>query len=208
MPFDAQSARALSRRVHTVHECLFVVKQAVMQAAQAGEFEVTVALGEQLPVVAGQSTNNAAFVIDFLATSGREAWSEAATQALRAGYAVRPAWGRVSTGAALEGLTLTWRWLDEDSAAPSRAPALPLLLMPAAQALAISQAEQAHVRWVEAQHETIQRAARRGQLQVALADALPAQAPEWAKRREILERAGFSTELIADVKGATLLVRW
>jgi hypothetical protein len=120
MPFDAQSASALSRRVHTVHECLFVLKQAVMQAAQAGEYEVTVALGEQLPVVAGQSTNNAAFVIDFLARSEREAWSEAATQALRAGYTVRPAWGRVSTGAALEGLTLAWRWLDEDSAAPSR----------------------------------------------------------------------------------------
>jgi hypothetical protein len=85
---------------------------------------------------------------------------------------------------------------------------LPLLLMPAAQALAVSQAEQAHVRWVEAQHETIQRAARRGQLQVALPDALSAQAPDWVKRREILERAGFTTELIADVKGATLLVRW
>jgi hypothetical protein len=209
MPFDAQSARALSRRVHSVHDCLFILKQAVVQAAQAGEFEVTVDLAEQLPVVAGQSSNTAAFVIDLLARSGREAWSEAATQAQRAGYTVRPAWGRAPTGAALEGLTLAWQWLDDDDApAPTGTPAPPLLLMPAAQARAISQAEQAHVRWVEAQHETIQRSARRGLSQVALDDVLPAQAPEWIKRRQHLERAGFTTELIAAAKGATLLVRW
>jgi hypothetical protein len=59
MPFDAESARAISRRVHSLHDCLFVFKQAVVQAAQAGEFEVTVGLSDSLPVVAGQSTRHA-----------------------------------------------------------------------------------------------------------------------------------------------------
>jgi hypothetical protein len=207
MQFDAHSARALSRRVHSVQDCLFVIKQTVMQAAQAGEFEVSVALSDALPVVAGQSTNNAAFVIDFLQRHGREAWAEAAAQAVRAGYAVRPAWGRSATGAALEGLTLSWKSLDEDDARSGHA-GTPLL-MPALQAQAMSQAEQAHVRWVESQQELLQRAARQGKTSVALHDsATPAAAPAWGKRQEILRRAGFNAELIPSEAGATLVVRW
>jgi hypothetical protein len=98
MTFDAQTARALSRRIHSVQDCLFVMKQHVVQAAQAGEYEVGVGLSESLPVVAGQSVNSAAFVIDFLARSGREAWSEAVAQAVHAGYGVRPLWGRTAGG--------------------------------------------------------------------------------------------------------------
>jgi hypothetical protein len=206
MPFDAESARALSRRVHSLQDCLFVIKQAVVQAAQAGEFEVTVGLSDSLPVVAGQSTNNAAFVIDFLSQNGREAWAEAAAQAARAGYTVRPAWGRIATGAALEGLTLSWKSLDEPDAATPRT-GTPLL-MPASQAQAMSEAEQAHVRWVEGRQEALQRAARQGKTSVALHDATTAAAPAWAKRREILQRAGFTTELIPGEAGATLVVRW
>lgn len=205
MPFDAQTARALSRRIHSVHDCLFVMKQSVVQAAQAGEYEVTVGLSESLPVVAGQSVNSAAFVIDFLARSGREAWSEAAAQAVHAGYSVRPAWGRTAGGAALEGITLSWRQAEFQD--PRTIPAAPPM-MRADHALAMSHAEQAHVRWVEAQREAIQRAAQNGQLSVSLHDTLPAEAPQWTKRREILARAGFGTELIADDAGATLVVSW
>ena len=207
MPFDAESARALSRRVHSLQDCLFVIKQAVVQAAKAGEFEVTVGLSDPLPVVAGQSTNNAAFVIDFLHHNGRGAWAEAAAQAARAGYTVRPAWGRVATGAALEGMTLSWKSVEEPDATMPRAAGTPPL-MPASQAQAISEAEQAHVRWVEARHEALQRAARQGRTSVTLHDATPAAAPEWTQRREILRRAGFTTELIAGEAGATLVVRW
>jgi hypothetical protein len=207
MQFDASSARALSRRVHSLHDCLFVIKQAVVQAAQAGEFEVSVGLSDALPVVAGQSTNNAAFVIDFLARHGREAWAEAATQALRAGYTVRPFWGSVATGAALEGLTLSWQFVEEEAGADVRA-GTPLL-MPASAALAMSRAEQAHVHWVEAQQALLQRAARQGKTSVALHDATtPVASPAWAKRQEILLRAGFAAELIAAETGATLMVRW
>jgi hypothetical protein len=207
MPFDAESARALSRRVHSLHDCLFVIKQAVVQAAQAGEFEVTVGLSDSLPVVAGQSTNNAAFVIDFLRRNGREAWAEAAAQAARSGYTVRPAWGRSGSGAALQGLTLSWKSLDEPDAVPPLGAGTPLL-MPASQAQAMSEAEQAHVRWVEARQEALQRAARQGKTSVALHDATAAAAPAWTKRCEILQRAGFSTELIPGEAGATLVVRW
>jgi hypothetical protein len=205
MTFDAQTARALSRRIHSVQDCLFVMKQHVVQAAQAGEYEVGVGLSESLPVVAGQSVNSAAFVIDFLARSGREAWSEAVAQAVHAGYGVRPLWGRTAGGAALEGITLSWRQAEyQDSRTIPTAP----LMMRADQALAMSHGEQVHVRWVEAQREAIQRAAQRGQLSVSLDDPLPADAPPWAKRREILARAGFVTELIANEAGATLVVSW
>ncbi len=206
MSFDATSARALSRRVHSVHDCLYVIKQSIVQAAQAGEFEVVVALSESLPVVAGQSSNNAVFVIDFLTRVGREAWAEAATHAVRAGYTVRPAWGRIATGAALEGLTLEWRALADDEPAVAGAPAS--LLMAASAARAMSEAEQAHVRWVESQRLTIQRAAQQGNLSVALHDTTPAAAAAWSKRCEILQRAGFTTELIASASGTTLVVRW
>lgn len=206
MPFDAHSARALSRRIHSLHDCLFVIKQSVVEAAQAGEFEVSVGLSESLPVVAGQSTNNAAFVIDFLARNGRETWAEAATQALRAGYSVRPAWGRNHLGAVLEGLTLEWRSVSFDGP-PSDAADTPLL-MSAEHALAMSRAEQSHVRWVDAQRAAIQQAAQQGRLSVSLHDALPVDAPAWAKRREILQRGGFATELIAEDGGTTLIVSW
>jgi hypothetical protein len=204
-PFDAQAARTLSRRIHSVHDCLFVMKQHVVQAAQAGEYEVSVGLSESLPVVAGQSVNSAAFVVDFLARSGREAWSEAVAQAVHAGYAVRPVWGRTSLGAALEGITLSWRQVEYQD--PRTIAATPLM-MRADHALAMSQAEQTHVRWVDAQREAIQRAAQQGQLSVSLHDALPADAPAWTKRREILARAGFATELIAGDSAATLIVSW
>jgi hypothetical protein len=203
MPFDAHAARALSRRMHTLQDCLAVMKQAIVQAAQAGEYEVTVGLSELLPAQAGQSTNNAAFLVQFLARAKREAWSAAVVQAQRAGYSVRPAWGRTDRGPALEGLTLAWRGAPLE-AVPEEAP----LLMPAAHALAMSEAEQAHVRWVEAQREAIQRAAQQGQLSVSLDDATPANAPAWTRRREILQRAGFSTELIPAEGGATLVVSW
>jgi hypothetical protein len=208
MKFDAQAARNLSRRVHSVQDCLFVIKQTVAQAAQEGEFEVTVALSEALPVVPGQSTNDAAFVIDLLARHGRQAWSEAATQAVRAGYTLRPAWGRAGVGAALEGLTLAWRSIDEPDAFERRTVTAPLLLMPAQEARAISESAQAHVRWVEAQQAVLQRAARQGKTSQALTDTAPAASPVWPRRREILQRAGFSTELIASETGATLVVRW
>jgi hypothetical protein len=205
MHFDADAARRLSRRAHSVQDCLAVMKQCVMRAAQTGEFEVTVALSESLPVVAGTANNTAAFVVDFLARNGREAWSEASAQALRAGYTLRPAWGRNEIGPTLDGVTLAWREVESGDAEPAAGTPL---LMRAAHAHALAQAEQAHVRWVEGRQDAIQSAARRGLSSASLRDALAASDPGWDRRREILHRAGFSTELIAEETGATLIVSW
>ena len=49
---------------------------------------------------------------------------------------------------------------------------------------------------------------QQGKLSVALHDATPAAAAVWSKRRELLQRAGFTTELIASATGTTLVVRW
>jgi citrate lyase beta subunit len=72
----------------------------------------------------------------------------------------------------------------------------------------MSDALQSHQRWVKAQRAAIQKAAQQGLLSVSLHDSARADDPAWTQRREILQRAGFSTELIAAEIGATLVVRW
>lgn len=203
MTFDAKAARALSQRTHSVHDCLALMKKYVLQAAQAGEYEVTVGLSVSMLVPAGQSTNDAAFLIDCLRRNGHAAWSEAMQQATQAGYAVRPSWGGERRGALLEGVTLTWTWAEPPDAAAGT-----VLLMPAVQARALSDALQVHQRWVKAQRAAIQTAAQQGLVSVSLHDGARADDPAWTQRRDILQRAGFTTELIAADIGATLVVRW
>ena len=126
----------------------------------------------------------------------------------RVGYTVWPFWASTATGAALEGLTLSWKSVDDEPVGANALGATPLL-MPASAALAMSQAEQAHVRWVESRQELLQRAARQGKTSVALHDAATLIAsPAWVKRTEILQRAGFTAEPIPNDAGATLIVRW
>ena len=203
MIFDAQAARALARRTHSLADCLAAMKKAVLEAAQVGEFEATVALPEAIALVAGQSTNNAAFLIDFFTAQGFEVWADAVRHALRAGYALRPSWRSVTSGAALDGLTLSW-YLIETPDEPEGS----LLLMAATAAYAMSQAEQVHHRWVEALKEAIRKAAVQGKPSVTVHDAAAASDPAWSKRCAILQRAGFTTALIASDKGASLVIGW
>jgi hypothetical protein len=204
MSFDAKTARALSQRTHGVHDCLALMKKYVQQAAQAGEYEVSVGLSLGLPVPAGQSSNDAVFLVECFSRHGHAAWAEAVTHAAHAGYDLRPTWSRDERGALLDGVTLGWRWAE-----PPDASAGTLLVMPAVQARAISDAEQVHQRWVQAQRAAIERAAQQGLLAVTLHDKAPADDPAWAKRCEILQRAGFGTELIAIERGgAALVVSW
>jgi len=203
MTFDARSARALSRRTHNVQDCLAAMKAAVLQAARVGGYEASVALPEPLPVVAGQSTNNAAFLIEFLTERDFEVWADSVRHALSAGYAVRPAWQGVETGAALSGLTLSW-YLAE----PPEVLAQSLLLMAAETAHAMSRAEQVHQHWVDSHKETIRKAALQGKQSVTLHDALPVADAAWGKRCAILQGAGFSTRLMAVDQGAALVIDW
>jgi hypothetical protein len=203
MSFDAKAARALSQRTHSVLECLALIKRCVVQAADAGEYEATVGLSTSIPVAPGTSTNDAAFLANCFADHGHSAWADAVTQAARAGYALRPAWGRDARGPLLEGITLAWHQAQRDPDAGTTA------LMNAADARALSDAEQRHHRWLQARSVAIQAAARRGQLSVSLDDPAPPNDDAWPKRRELLRRAGFETDLIAaDGGGATLLVTW
>lgn len=202
MIFDAQAARSLARRAHSLADCLAAMKKAVLEAAQVGEFEATVGLPEAIGIVAGQSTNNAAFLIDFFSAQGFEVWADAVRHALRAGYALRPSWRSAASGAALDGLTLSWYLIDVPDAPEAT------LLMAATDAYAMSQAEQVHQRWVEARKETIRKAALQGKPSVTVHDAALAADPVWAKRCEILQRAGFTTTLLASDKGASLLIGW
>ena len=202
MIFDAQAARALARRTHSLADCLAAMKKAVLEAAQVGEFEATVALPEAIALVAGQSTNNAAFLIDFFTAQGFEVWADAVRHALRAGYALRPSWRSVPSGAALDGLTLSWYLVGVPDVPEAT------LLMVATAAYTMSQAEQVHQRWVEALKETIRKAALQGKPSVTVHDAALAADPVWTKRCEILQRAGFTTTLLASDKGASLLIGW
>jgi hypothetical protein len=203
MNFDAQAARALSRRTHSVQDCLALMKAGALQAAQAGEYETTIGLPEAIAVVAGQSTNNAAFLVELLASHGYEVWADSVKHAVAAGYSVRPFWRGVETGAALAGITLAWYLVE-----PPDVPAHTLLLMSAETAYAMSRAEQVHHHWVDAHKETIRKAAVQGKQSVTLRDALPAADAAWRKRCDILQRAGFSTEVIAIDQGAALVVGW
>lgn len=203
MIFDANAARGLTRRSHNLADCLAAMKQAVLHAAQVGEFESTVGLPEALTISAGQSTNSASFLLHFFNQHGYDAWADAVAHALRAGYAVRPSWRSADGGAALDGLTLSWYLVE-----PQDAPDATLLLMPAATAHAMSQGEQVHQRWVEGLQPAIRQAALQGKPMASVHDALAAADPTWAKRREILQRAGFSTELVAADRGAVLVIRW
>lgn len=203
MIFDARSARALSRRTHSVQDCLALMKAAVLHAARVGGYEATVALPEPMPVVAGQSTNNAAFLIDLLATRDNDVWADSVRHAGAAGYTVRPSWQGVDTGAALAGLTLSWYLVE-----PPEVPAQTLLLMAAETAHALSRAEQVHQHWVDSHKETVRKAATQGRPSVMVRDALPMADAAWAKRCEILQAAGFSTQLIAVEQGAALLIGW
>jgi hypothetical protein len=203
MIFDANAARALARRTHSLADCLAAMKRAVLQAAQAGRFEATIGLPEPMPLAAGQSTNNAAFLIDFFARQGAEAWADAVRHAVRAGYTARPAWRSVDSGPALDGLVLSWFMVEPPGVTDSS-----LLLMAATAAYAMSQAEQVHHRWVDGLKETIRAAALQGKPSVTIQDALPPHDPAWAKRREILQRAGFATDLVANERGAALVIGW
>lgn len=203
MTFDARSARALSRRTHNIQDCLAAMKAAVLQAARVGGYEASVTLPEALPVVAGQSTNNAAFLIDFLTERDCEVWADSVRHAVTAGYAVRPAWQAVETGAALSGLTLSWYLAEAPGVAASS-----LLLMAAETARAMSRTEQVHRHWVDSHKEAIRKAALLGKQSVTLHDGLPLSDPGWAKRCAILEGAGFNTQLMGVDQGAALVIGW
>lgn len=200
-PFDAQAARLLARRSHGAAEVLAEMKQAVVDAAERGEFEATIALPDAVMVPAGQSINSASFLVEHLQTRGLPAWAEAVTQALRADYGARPAWAPQGVGAACDGVTLTWSLVVDE-------PAPGLRLMPARDAYRMAMGARAQHQWVERALEHVRRAAAAGRSACTVSDAAPFKAGVWPLRRELFKQAGFTTDLVATERGTDLLIRW
>jgi hypothetical protein len=199
--FDAQAARALARRSHGAAEILAEMKQAVVIAAERGEFEAGVALPDAVLVPAGQSVNSASFLVEHLQQRGLPAWSEAVTQAVRAGYGARPSWAPVGVGAACDGVTLSWSFALDD-------PEPGLRLMPARDAYRMAMGARAQHQWVERALEQVRRAAAAGRAACTVSDAAPFKAGVWPLRRELLARSGFTTDLVATERGTDLVIRW
>lgn len=199
--FDAQAARALARRIHSAGEILAEMKRAVVEAAGRGNFEARVMLSDPQLVPAGHSNNTPEFLVRHFIARGVPAWAEAVQHALQAGYTVTPAWVPLERGPGCGGVMLTWSMaVDEPSQAPQ--------LMAAHAAYRMSEAARSQHRWVERACEAVRRAAVKGAWSCTLRDDEAADSPVWAHRRQALEQAGFSTELLAGQSGAQLLVRW
>lgn len=200
-PFDAQAARALARRSHGAAEILAEMKQAIVDAAERGEFEATVALPDAVMVPAGQSINTASFLVEHLHERGLPAWAEAAAQAQRAAYGVRAAWAPLGVGAACDGVTLSWSLVIEE-------PEPGLRLMPARDAYRMAMGARAQHQWVERALEQVRRAAAAGRSVCTVSDAAPFKAGVWPLRRELLKQSGFTTDMVATERGTDLVIRW
>jgi hypothetical protein len=189
-PFDAQAARALARRSHGAAEILAEMKQAIVIAAERGEFEASVALPDAVQVPAGQSINSATFLVEHL--QQRE---------LPAAYGVRPAWAPMGVGAACDGVCLSWSLVVEE-------PEAGLRLMPARDAYRMAMGARAQHQWVERALDQVRRAAAAGRSVCTVADTAPFKARVWPLRRELLKEAGFTTDLVATERGTDLVIRW
>src|SRR5262245_15982349 len=176
MAFDAQAARNLARRSRGAADILIDWKRAIVAATEKGEFAATVELPDPMPVQAGQSVNNAGFLIEHLQRRGLIAWAEAVQQALNAGYAARPAWRPMDNGAGAEGVILAWSAAED----PVRGT---LQLMAARDAYRMSMAARAQHQWVERAVEQVRKVAMLGAESCTLHDGAPPTADLWAERR-------------------------
>lgn len=199
--FDAHAARALARRTRGVREILAEMKQAIVEAAQRGDFEASVRLPDAQVVPAGSSTNNATFLVAHLQSRELPGWAEAVQHAVRAGYGVSPSWCALANGAGCDGVRLSWSLsLDEPATRPE--------LMAASVAHRMSMSARAQHTWVEKANEVIRQAAARGATTCTVHDAEPVDSQAWPRRRELLEQSGFTTELVRTQAGADLVIRW
>lgn len=199
--FDAHAARALARRTRGVGEILADVKQAIVQAAGQGAFEASLSLPDAQLVPAGSSTNSAGFLVGHLQARDLPAWAEAVQHAVRAGYDVRPSWCPLPEGAGCDGLLLSWSLVLD-------APAQETLLMGAHAAYRMAMSARAQHHWVDKAQEQVRDAALKGAVSCTVRDREPVESPAWTRRRELLEAAGFATELVRSQTGADLIIRW
>lgn len=216
MTFDAAAARALARKSTDLLEVLSQAKQAIVQAAERGEFLATAPLPEVVEVRTGAAIDAPDFLVTLYREAGRTVLVDVVLELTRADYVVRPAWGPVSAaagamaGAAAEGrrgvagLLLDW---SIDRAAP-KAGGPALRILPAAEAHALSRQARAPREWVDGVMGAVRKAAEASRFSCHLEDREPAASAQWPRRRALLEAAGFRLEVAAREQGSLVTIRW
>lgn len=201
--FDASAARAMARKSVDLLDFMVTFKSAIVAAAERGELLAVAALPETVPLPPGVSQDAPDFLLSLFRGRGHPIWVDAVRQAQRAGYALRPVWSPVAGRPGVAALEFDWSRNDEPAAG-----AEPLLLLPATAAYAQSQEARAPAVWVERVLVDVRRAAEAGKLSCALRDPLDAEAPGWARRRELLHGGGFRLELRRTETGTVATIGW
>lgn len=216
MTFDAAAARALARKSTDLLEVLSQAKQAIVQAAERGDFLATAPLPEVVEVRTGAAIDAPDFLVTLYREAGRTVLVDVVLELTRADYVVRPAWGPVgtaaggTTGAAAEGrrgvagLLLDW---SIDRTAPKAGRAA-LRILPAAEAHALSRQARAPREWVDGVMGAVRKAAEASRFSCHLEDREPAASAQWPRRRALLEAAGFRLEVAAREQGSLVTIRW
>lgn len=205
MTFDAAAARALARKSADLLDVLSQAKRAIVEAAERGDFRATAPLPEVVEVRSGAAADAPDFLVTLYREAGRPVLADVALELARAGYVVRPAWGPLPEGRrGVAGLLLDWS-IDR-AGAKSGAPILRIL--PASEAHALTRQARAPREWVERVIGVVRKAAEASRFDCHLEDREPPDSPQWARRRALLEAAGFRMELAARDQGALVTIRW
>lgn len=209
MNFDASTARALARKSSDLLDVLSQAKRAIVQAAERGEFRATAPLPEVVEVRTGAAIDAPDFLVTLFREAGRTMLVDVVLELARADYLVRPAWGPVGATPGegrrgVAGLLLDW---SIDRAAPKAAGSA-LRILPAAEAHAMSRQARAPREWVDGVMGAVRKAAEASRFSCHLEDREPATSPQWARRRALLEAAGFRLEVAAREQGSLATISW
>ncbi|MBX3635483.1 MAG: hypothetical protein KF683_08890 [Rubrivivax sp.] len=81
-------------------------------------------------------------------------------------------------------------------------------ILPAAEAHAMSRQARAPREWVDGVMGAVRKAAEASRFSCHLEDREPATSPQWARRRALLEAAGFRLEVAAREQGSLATISW
>jgi hypothetical protein len=208
MSFDAAAARALARKSSDLLDVLSATKRAIVDAAEAGEFFTTTPLPEAVEVRAGTPVDAPDFLVTIYREAGKPVLLDAVQELLRAGYVVRPRWGRSEAhpgGRAIVGLSLDW---SIDDGVPLRGAGTALHILSAADAHAMTVQARAPRLWMERVLTVVRKAAEGSKLNCQVADDEPVDSPAWARRRALLEASGFRLAVAARESGSLATIAW
>lgn len=211
MIFDAAAARALARKSSDLLDLLSEAKRAIVAAAEAGEFFTTAPLPEAVEVRSGAPVDAPDFLVSTYREAGKPILVDTVLELLRAGYVVRPGWGRAEAhpgGRAIVGLVLDWSIDDGTPVRAARVDGPALRIVAASDAHAMTVQARAPRLWVERAMTLVRQAAEGSKFSCQVADDEPADSPAWARRRALLEASGFRLSVAARDAGALATIAW